>query len=146
MNVFYGAAAAAFLLIASFGAGWHFGGQSGKLADTAHVAQQEAGVIKQTASDTAQINDEAKHYADAQLVPVSAPAVSLCHYTPAAVPRAAAAGPLPHAAAELPAANPPNPVPGPDIGRPLVSIGRDANAQVAALQDYINHVCRVPAP
>lgn len=147
MNIFYAAAAALFFLILSFGAGWHFGGQSGKLSDVRHVATQEAGVIKQTATDTATINAEARSYAAAQIDPIAAPAVSLCHYTPAAtVPRAAAAGPLPHAATDLPAPSTRAALPGPDIGRPLVSIGHDADAQVIALQDYIAHVCRVPAP
>jgi hypothetical protein len=147
VNPFIGAAAATFLLILSFGAGWHFGGESGKLADTRAVATQEAGVIKQSASDAAIINAEAQTYAAAQIDAIAAPAVSVCHYTPtAAVLRATPAGPQPHGAPDLPAPGPPAAVPGPDIGRPLVSIGHNADAQVAALQDYIQHVCRVPAP
>jgi len=30
---------------------------------------------------------------------------------------------------------------GPDIGRPLVTIGHTADAQIAGLQDYITRVC-----
>ena len=102
-------------------------------------------MITQQATDTATINAEAKTYAAAQIDPIAAPVVSVCHYTPAAVPRATVAGSLPHGAPNLPAPSPPAAVPGPDIGRPLVSIGHTADAQVAGLQDYIEHVCRVAA-
>lgn len=150
MNPFYGAAIALFLLILSFGAGWHFGGQSGRLADSTAVVKQEAHVITQEVTDTAIINAEAKTYAAAQIDPIAAPVVSVCHYTPtAAVPRTATAGPLPHGTADLsaPGARGALSAPGPvDIGEPLVRVGHNADAQVAALEDYIEHVCRVPAP
>jgi hypothetical protein len=134
VSPFVYAALGLFLLIGSFGAGWHFGGQSGKLADTRAVATQEAGVIKQAATDTTTINAEAKVYAAAQVDPIAAPVVRVCLYTPAQpVSRTAAAGSIAHAAAELPAPGPQPAVPGPDIGGPLV-------------QDYIEHVCRVKAP
>jgi hypothetical protein len=147
VNIIYGAAGALVLLVLSFGAGWHFGGESGKLAESKAVAKQEAQVITQTATDTSTINTEAKAYAAAQIDPVAAPVVSLCHYTPAAaVLGAAAAGSGPHVAPHVPAPGPPAALPGPDIGRPLVQVGHDADAQVAGLQDYIEHVCRVKAP
>jgi hypothetical protein len=147
VNIIYGAAGALVLLVLSFGVGWHFGGESGQLAESKAVAKQEAQVITQSATDTSTINTEAKTYAAAQIDPVAAPVVSLCYYTPAAALLGApATGSGPHAAAQLPAPGPQPALPGPDVGRPLVQVGHDADAQVAGLQDYIEHVCRVKAP
>lgn len=127
-------------LVAAFLFGYH----QGRLGIEVHDARE---VIKQVAhNESAQkIEDstiaiEAKAYDDLLLEPVPAPVVRLCtnaRAVPASRPAALAAH------AEAPGREPDQPdlIQGPDIGRPLVTAGRDADAQIAGLQDYITRVC-----
>jgi hypothetical protein len=152
MNPFYGAALACLLLIGAFGAGWHFGGQAPKLAAAKQELKQEAAEDTKRTTDQTTVAQEAKTYEAATdpLAPLPAPVVRLCYNsTTPAVPSAHPAGPGAH-----------GPVPVPDAGggdshlptyvqwntRPLVQIGRNADAQVAGLQDYITRVCQAHAP
>lgn len=147
MNPLYIAAAVVFALIASFGAGYHFGGLGCQLGDAKATVKQDAQNAQQESSDVQQINQEAQHFAQASLDPIPAPLVRVQYReAPACVPRAPAAGSGAHAAAVVPAPSAVDSVPGPDLGRPLVLVGHICDAQVAGLQDYVNHVCRVKAP
>lgn len=137
MNVFYAAAVAVFLLIGSFGAGWHFGGQGVRLSNT-------TAEVKKDRTDAPIIAREGQDYAAATdpLAPLAAPIVRLCYSAPVPAPGS-------------PRPRPAESVPVPDTGRgdpglptyrkwdtrPLMQIARDADAQVAGLQDYIEKVC-----
>lgn len=136
-------------LAIAFGSGWHFGRQGLELkAANAEVKQNEAQAAKRT-TDQSTIAREATTYEAATdpLAPLPAPVVRLC-YSPAApaVPSTQPAGSGAHASPAVPAAAPADPVSGPDIGRPVLQVGVDANAQVAGLQDYIERVCQAKAP
>jgi hypothetical protein len=127
-----------------FFAGFYVGRLAPKLADAKAEVKQLTQNQHQESTDVTRINAEAKSWADHQLDPVAAPVVRLCIPPPAAVSRAAATR-LIAPPAPLRAVNAPDLVPGPDIGRPLVQLGHDADAQIDALWDYIDHVCRVKA-
>jgi hypothetical protein len=133
-------------LALAFGAGYHFGGLAPKLAAAKTELKQEAASQAKDAKDEAIIAREAKTYEAATdpLLPIAAPVVRVCYYTPVSSAKPPGSGT--DAAAPVRAANPPDPVPGPDIGRPLVQIGHNADAQIAGLQDYIEHVCQASAP
>jgi hypothetical protein len=107
-------------------------------ADKVAVATQEAHNAAILVNQQQTIAQEKKAYEDALLQPVAAPVVRLC--IPAGtLPQTIHAAPGAHAAPALPAGGPINPVP--DVGRPLMQQGHDADAQVIALQDYIKNVC-----
>lgn len=132
-------------LVAAFAVGYHFGGLGPKLKDASAAAKVERQEVTTLQSDAARINQEAKTFENAQdpaLDPIPAPSVRLCHYTRApSVDASPSAGPGAPAPVPLRAADP-----GPDIGPGLRAIGRQADAQVAGLIDYIYHVCPVKAP
>jgi hypothetical protein len=146
MNPFYGAAAAVFLLIASFGGGWYFGRQGLELTAANQVVKQEVAQGKKRTTDQSTVAQEAKTYEAAEVAPLAAPVVRVCLYTPAAsVSGAYPAGPRIDAPVD---SRSPDPVPvaaGPDIGPPLVQVGHVIDAQVAGLQHYIEHVCQAKA-
>lgn len=121
----------------------HRGAAACKQADTVAAAKQEGHEEAKAASDTRTINQEAKTYAQTLAAPdpIDSPHVSLCHYTPSAVPSAPTPGSSPHESAPSRAADPVNPPT--DVGPPLVKVGVDADAQVKGLQDYIQRVCLV---
>ena len=132
-------------LVLAFLGGLYVGHLAPELKDAKAEVKQISQNQTQEATDATRINVEAKTYAAHELDPIAAPVVRVLYAAGPAVPRAAAAGPQ-LAPACLSAASTPAAVPGPDIGRPLVQIGHDADAQVEALWDYIDHVCRVKAP
>jgi hypothetical protein len=141
---------AAVLLVLYSGFWYHLGGLGTReRVAVAQVKQEKAQDTKRTI-DEATVAKEAKTYeaaTDPELSPVSAPSVRLCHYTPvASVPGANAPGSGAHASAPVPAPAPAAALPGPDIGRPVLQVGHDADAQIAGLQDYIEHVCQAHAP
>jgi hypothetical protein len=139
----------AVLLIALglFGGGFYVGRMKPALAAARATIQRDAENQKQESIDAARINQEAHQMGQAPLDPIAAPVVRLQYVAaPASVPGAAAARPIAHGSPDIPAGHPVDPLPGPDVGRPLVLVGHEADAQVAALQDYITHVCRVKAP
>jgi hypothetical protein len=108
-------------------------------ADAAAVAKQEAHNEVKAATDAQTINQEAKDY-HATLAapdPIDAPHVSVCHFTPSAVPSAPTPGPRAHESPDSRSTDPPHP----DVGPPLVKVGIDSDAQVRGLQDYIARVC-----
>lgn len=136
-------------VLACFGAGFYVGHLSPALKAAKTVVRQEIAQQKKTIVDQATVAEEAKTYEAATdpLAPVAAPVVRLC-YTPAFAPV-----PSPHPARSgtaqspaLPAAAAPAPLPGPDIGRPVVQLGIQADAQVAGLIDYVQRVCQARAP
>lgn len=119
----------------------HRGAAACREADAVAVTRQEARNAAQAADDTQLIHEEAQAYAQTLSAPdpIDVPDVRLCHYPAAAVPQAAPARPGAPAAAANGATNPP--VAEPDLGPPLVKLGRNADAQVRALQAYIREVC-----
>lgn len=145
MNYLYAALGAIVLLAADFFAGYHFGTLAPKLAAAKTELKQEAAQEVKATKDQAIIAEEAKTYEAATdpLKPIAAPHLSVCYYAPLArVPSALPAGSGVNAGSAVRAPDTPNPVPGPDIGRPLVQIGHNADAQLAGLRDYIEHVCQ----
>jgi len=149
VNPLYAGAGGALVLMAVFGLGYHFGAEAYRLDDATATVQQLTHNATQESKDAQQINEEAAHLAAAALDPVAAPVVRVYYPPPAAVvSRATASGPIP-ACPSLPAGHPADPLPAArsvDIGKPLVQLGHDADAQIDQLLDYIDHVCRVPAP
>ncbi len=147
MNALLIAGAAVLALIVSFGGGVYVGRLQPQLAAAKATIKRNAINTAQESTDATRINSEAKQFAQAPLDPIAAPVVRVQYREASAcVPRAATAGSGAHAAPDLPAPSIVDSVSGPDIGRPLVSVGHIADAQVAGLQDYITHVCRVPPP
>jgi hypothetical protein len=135
------------LAIGLFAGGFYVGRMKPALAAAQATVKRDAQNFKQETTDATRINAEAKQFAQAPLDPIVAPVVRVQYREAAAcVPRAATAGSGAHDTAAVPAPGVVDSVSGPDIGRPLVLVGHVADAQVAGLQDYINHVCRVKAP
>jgi hypothetical protein len=142
MNYVYGAAGAIVLLVAVFFGGYHFGKLAPQLAEAKTEIRQEAAEDVKVAKDQTTVAEEAKTYeaaTDPALTPVIAPRLSVCYYAPL---QGHASGSGADAKPPVRAPDPPNPVPGPDIGRPLVQISHNADAQIAGLQDYISKVCQ----
>lgn len=149
MNYLYAALGAIAYSVAVFFGGYHFGTLAPKLAAAKTEIKQEAAEQKKDTADRTTVEKEAKTYEAATdpLQPIAAPTVRVCYYAPLpTVPSTHAAGSGVNAGPPVRAANPPDPVPGPDIGRPLVQIGHNADAQLAGLRDYIEHVCQARAP
>lgn len=125
---------------------YHQGSLAPQLAEAKKELKVDARADAKRATDSKTVAEEAKTYEAATdpLKPVDAPHVSVCYYAPAAAPVPAARAPGSGTAAPtpLPTATPPTPVSGPDIGRPSVQVGRDADAQVVGLLDYIERVCQ----
>ena len=141
MSYVYGAAGAIVLLVLTFLAGMHFGKLQPELAQAKTEIRSEAAADAKAINDQAIVAQEAKTYeaaTDPALSPVRAPHVSVCYYAPL---QGHAAGSGVDAGPPVRAANPPDPVPGPDIGQPLVQIGHNADAQLEGLRDYIARVC-----
>jgi hypothetical protein len=134
------------VLVLFFG-GFYVGRLQPQLVAAKATIQRDGQNVKQESRDVQRINAEAKAFQNADLDPIAAPVVRVQYREASAcVPRAAAAGSVADAATAVPAPGPVDSVSGPDIGRPLVLVGHTADAQVAGLQDYIAHVCRVKAP
>jgi hypothetical protein len=135
---------------------YHFGAQSVQVKDLKVEVKQQASDATQTTAEIKTVQGEAKTYADAvakaSSEPDLAPAVvCMRRYTLVqSAPGPAGAGDhggggLPAGAARaVPAAAEAAPVT--DIGKPALEIGARANAQVAALKDYIGRVCLAPPP
>ena len=92
-------------------------------------------LAKRDTTDRPVIAQEALDYVQTTARPlIDAPHVFVCP-TPREVHAAAAARPVLDAVAAVPAEAPR------DIGAPVETVGRDADAQVTALQSYIRDVC-----
>jgi hypothetical protein len=123
----------------------HEGAKGCEQADTKAATTQALKVAGEAGAATEIVKHEEQNYVEAITRPVvDAPVVRVCPAAPtphpSAVLRATSAATVDHAAPEVPAAIAPNP-PGRDIGAPVESVGHDADAQVAALQDYVKRVC-----
>ena len=151
-------ALAVLILIGLLGFGWYEqrqGAQACLQADAAAVAKQIAKNTQTTIADTQEVLREKAKFAADQLQPVDVPAVSLCRYAlqGSPVPAAGPAGPAVDGGSAGPEANLRHALPGsggpggvlqsgPDIAKPLVTIGRDSDAQLVGLQAYIKNVCQ----
>ena len=108
------------------------------------AARKEANALREAQLQTV-VAQEKSDYVEKITAPVDHPvAVRLCHDDTGsrrAVSEAAATRPAPDAAPEVRTEPPRDSRTGPDIGDDLVRNDRKADAQVAALQDYIRNVC-----
>ena len=118
----------------------HHATQACEAKDTAAAVRQESKVSAEVAAAIPEVKREAEQLHETTSAPVTdAPHVRVC--APAKPPHpgevlpAPAPGPEPDAAANLRIED------SPDVGTPLVQTGRDADAQVIALQSYIANVC-----
>jgi hypothetical protein len=139
------------VLLVLYSAFWyHLGGEGTRLKVANTEVRQATAEQRKETKDEATVAEEAKRFetaTDPALTPVAAPLVRLCHFTPVAtVSSANAAGSGTDASAPVRAAPAEDSVPGPDIGGPIVQVGHNADAQVAGLQHYIEHVCQARAP
>jgi hypothetical protein len=130
----------ALVALVLFFAGFYVGRLQPELKDARATVSQMTQNQAKAVTEAGTINQEAATYAKtlADPAPVDAPHVSLCHYAPAAVPKTTTPRP---GADEAPAVRKPDPSPPRDVGPPLVKIGRDSDAHVKALQDYITKIC-----
>jgi len=122
----------------------HRGAQKCLAADAKLDQQAQVHNAAVDAVNTEIIQQEARDYAEALSRPVLRPiSVSLCDRSAASRPmrRAEAAGRAVDEGAGLPRPDNPAPVSDRTVGPELQAIGRDADAQIAGLQDYIRRVC-----
>lgn len=121
----------------------HRGAAECVAADRAAVAKQEGRNEARAASDTQEINQEAKAYHDAiTAVPDPTPAL-VCvrkYAAPRTLSAAEAAQPVRNGAPDHPKTD--QPPAGDDPGPDLAKIGQGADAQIVELQDYVRDVCR----
>ena len=128
-----------------FGYSWHERrvGAAGCIQSVQKTnAAAEVKEEKQHAVDTGTVQREGTTYAAQIAAPViRAPIIRLCPEIPRSpVPAAAGAGPEDHA--QAPGGEGDQGRPTTWDSTPVVRAGRDADAQIAGLQDYILNVCR----
>lgn len=127
----------------------HQGAQHCVEADTKAAAAQAVSVAHSSGQAEEKVKEESTTYAHATEHPASGPVYRVqpaavpahtCPVLPASAPagRADAAAPVPE----------PHPEPSPATwdSSGVVTDGRDADAQIAALQSYIRDVCHQPGP
>lgn len=120
----------------------HVGAEKCLNKDAAVAAKQEQAVATRQAVATNTITLESKAYVEAKLVPITdAPDVTCVRHTSGAVLPAATPGPRDHAGRGLPEGDSGSVQLSPDLAKNTIAIGRDANAQVKQLKDYIYKVC-----
>jgi hypothetical protein len=125
----------------------HWGAQSCVNADTKAGLQQEEKQVETHAAQTVEVAQEASDYDKALSDPVAIRIPVLVCAPPVAphsnrVQETSSAASQSDAAAEHPAADPGAAVPGVAIGPGLLEVGKDADAQITALQTYITRVCQ----
>lgn len=120
----------------------HQGAASCRAADAALVKEQEAHNRDLKAQGTTTVFQEAHDYHDAIATPIARPVrLGLCQPA-SAVRTAGAPGQISDGPATVPGPSDGPPVPDESIGPQLQAVGRDADAQVHELQDYVVNVCR----
>lgn len=115
----------------------HRGAAACKAADVEAVTKQETINEAKESKAIIEITDEDKTYHEAVTAPVDAPVVRVCRNqaSPVLPTTTSPSGPnvQPPIRTEL--------IEGPDIGKPILTEGRNADAQVKALQEYVTKVC-----
>lgn len=116
-----------------------------ELANTKVATQQIAHNTVIEGQDKAIVKTEGEIHAQAVAAPVARPVtLRVCPPTPRrAVSEAPTPGPVSDGASPLPGPSNGAPVQGESIGPELQAVGRDADAQIVELQDYITRVCSV---
>jgi hypothetical protein len=122
------------------GVPWYFehrGAKECKQANVVAADKQEAHNADILKTDTATNTKIEDTLHAAEIAPIAAPVVRVCYYK---------ASPVPNPAPTAGGSNVSPPVreqlvQGPDIGRPILTQGRNADAQVKALQAYIAKEC-----
>ena len=124
------------------GVPWYFehrGAKECKAEDKTAVTKQEAHNVDVAKTDTATNVKIEDTLHEAQIAPIATPVVRLCYYkanpVPNPTPTAGGSNVAPSVREE--------PVAGPDIGRPILIQGRNADAEITGLQTYIKNVCLV---
>lgn len=141
--------AAGLVIVGLLGWIYHQGGKSCRNQVQTEKAHQETEQAKTDVRNAHEVAREEREYHETISRPVDpVPAVRLCRprSAPVPTPRAPTEG-----AHEAPLDRSDHPHddqegPGPDIGPELVTAGRNADAQVKGLQDYILNVCLKPRP
>ncbi len=126
----------------------HAGAQACIQKDTIAEAKQETHNAVTTALAIQSIVIEKQTYADDKTVPVlvgnlTPAVVCVRNPAPATVLAAATPGPVRNGGSGLPEGDHGSVLPVEDISKPAIEIGRDANAQVKFLKNYIHDVCLV---
>lgn len=133
------------VLLVIFGFAWHerhIGAQKCIQGDQHAAAIEEAHNAALQAQGTTTVYQEAMQYHDAISAPVAHPVHVVCEPPhPSPVPSPAATGPVSDGDTPLPGPNHPAPLPDQSLGPELQAVGRDADAQIHELQDYILRVC-----
>lgn len=137
----------AIVVVVIIGFAWHerhLGAEKCIQGDEKAAAIQEAHNADILSRGTTTVFQEAAEYHEAIATPVAHPVRVMCE-SPRTheVPAAAASGPVSNGAASLPGPDHSAPVPDQSIGPELQAVGRDADAQIIELQDYIRRVCSV---
>jgi hypothetical protein len=107
----------------------------------ADAEREQQRAVQLDRKDSEAITHEIETYAAAVSVPVAMPVVRLCP-RPAGVPRTASASRGGDAQTPSRTENQGNPRVFADVGEPLGRAGRDADAQLAMLQNYVTDVCQ----
>lgn len=137
----------AIVIVIIMGFTWHerhVGAEQCIQRDQKATATQETHNAAVLAQGVTTVYQEATDYNDAISAPVARPVhVRVCESpAPSPVPDPAAAGPVSDGSPPLPGSDHAAPVPS-DIGPELQAVGRDADAQIVELQDYVRRVCSV---
>lgn len=137
----------AIVVIVIIGFAWHerhVGAQKCLQADAQATQAAQAHNAAVLAQGTTTVYQEASTYHEAIAAPIARPVRLRVCQPPAAsaVPGSTAAGSLSDGAAPLPGSGDSTPVQR-DIGPQLQAVGRDADAQIAELQDYVRRVCAI---
>lgn len=128
---------------------YHQGSLAPELAAEKNVANQEGAQLQKDTADVGITQKEAKDYEHAVAVPdpIPLPDVRVCYYKPApTVSSSHPTAPRVDAGPAVRTEPAQDPQPGPNIAPAIATEGREANAQVNGLQDYIKRVCRAGEP
>jgi len=136
------------LLIVVGGFAWHersLGAAKCVQADAKAVSAQEAHNATVEAQGTTTVFQEASDFHEATSAPIAHPVqLRVCNASPrGSLPDSGSTGPIGHDSPALPGSSDGAAVQGESVGPKLQELGRDADAQVRELQDYIVKVCRV---
>ena len=129
------------------GFAWHersLGAAKCVQADERAAAAQEGHNAAVLAQGTTTVYQEASDYHEAVSAPIAHPVHVVCESPRTrGVPQAAPTGPVSNGAPALPGPDHAAAVPDESLGPELQAVGRDADAQVRELQDYVRRVCSV---
>ncbi len=113
-------------------------------ADERAAATQEGHNATILAQGVTTVYQEASEYHEAVSAPIARPVHVVCEPShPSLMSQAATTRPVSDGTPALPGSDHSAPVPDESLGPELQAVGRDADAQVRELQDYVRRVCLV---